>query len=62
MLVILKCKLCGSVAEFSKGYLKALCLGGCPEVLVSEDNFEIYSIDGNILEWVQWVRNGDSNE
>ena len=59
MIVVLKCKFCSSIAEFSKGYQKALCFGGCPEAILNEDNFEIYSVEGNIIEWVQWVRNGE---
>ena len=59
MLVIVKCLKCGSTAEFSKGYLTALCLGGCPEVPVNKGNFEVYSIDGNIIEWIDWVRGRD---
>ena len=60
MLIIAKCLKCGSAAELCKGNQEALCLGGCPKILVNEDNFEIYSIEGNIVEWVQWIRNGDS--
>ena len=59
MLVIVKCLKCGSTAEPSSGGVKALCLGGCPEAFVSKDNFEVYSIEGNIIEWINWVRGKD---
>ena len=62
MLVIVKCKRCGSISEVIKGSQEALCLGGCPKILVNEDNFEIYSVEGNIIEWIQWVRNGEQQE
>ena len=56
MLEIVKCLKCGSTAELSQGSLRALCMGGCPEMPANAKNFEIYSIEGNIFEWIEWVR------